>query len=136
MKNVKENKREKTFTVQTTKGITRVFKTRRGAENHARREAKTIQIPMIVTANTYFWTSGSNASSRRYNENRRNAEIESFASEFNSIPTIRVEGEYSETCKNVYKRMEYAIWKNGEWKSTNLTGLIGEAARWGITLIK
>ena len=99
MKNVKENKREKTFTVQTTKGITRVFKTRRGAENHARREAKTIQIPMIVTANTYFWTSGSNASSRRYNENRRNAEIESFASEFNSIPTIRVEGEYSETCK-------------------------------------
>ena len=55
MKNITENKKAGTFTVQTPNGKTRVFKTRRGAENHAAKHAITIDIPMIVTANTYFW---------------------------------------------------------------------------------
>lgn len=136
MKNVKENKRDKTFTVQTPNGKTRVFKTRKGAENHAEKHARSIVIPMIVTANTYFWTSGGNASSRRYNESRRNDEIQNFIDQLDRIPTVSVSGEYRETCGNVYKSMSYEVRKGESWKSTNLTGLMGECARWGITLIK
>lgn len=136
MKNIIENKKEKTFTVQTSNGKTRVFKTRRGAENHAAKHSHTIDIPRIVTANTYFWTPAGNASGRRSNERRREAEIEDFASLFDTVPTITVEGSYRETCGNVYKSMSYQVLKKGEWKPTNLTGLIGEAARWGITLVK
>jgi hypothetical protein len=136
MKNVKENKREKTFTVQTANGDVRVFKTLRGAENHARKNEKTVCAPAIVTANTYFWTPAGNASGRRSNEDRRMKEIEDFGNAFSTVPTIRVSGEYRETCKNVYKSMSYEVLKNGEWKSTNITGLTGECARWGINLVK
>lgn len=136
MKNIIENKKAGTFTVQTANGKTRVFKTRKGAENHAAKHAVSLQIPGIVTANTYFWTPSGNASGRRSSERRRNAEIELFANVFDAIPTIRVYGDYRETCGNVYKSMSYEVLRKGEWKSTNLTGLIGEAARWGIALIK
>ena len=135
MKNVIENKREKTFTVQTVAGV-KTYKTRRGAENFARKHAVVIDIPMIVTANTYFWTSGGNASTRRYNEQRRTDEIQNFANQLDRVPTVTVQGEYSESCKNVYKSMTYEIRKNGEWRVTNLTGLIGECARWGVELRK
>lgn len=136
MKNVFENKKEGTFTVQTPNGKTRVFKTLRGAENHAAKHARIIQVPQIVTANTYFWSSAGNASGRRSNEKRRNAEIEAFVNEFSAIPMIIVEGDYRETCSNVYKSMGYKILKNDEFVSTNLTGFISECARWGLTLIK
>lgn len=136
MKNIIENKKAGTFTVQTANGKTRVFKTRRGAENYAAKHAVKIDIPMILTANTYFWSPSGNASGRRSNERHRNAEIELFANVFDAIRTIRVTGDYRETCSNVYKSMDYKVMRNGEWKNTNLTGLIGEAARWGVELIK
>lgn len=135
MKNIIENKKAGTFTVQTANGKTRVFKTRKGAENHAAKHAVTVQVPMFVKANTYFWTPSGNASGRRSNEKRREAEINSFANAFAAIPTIRVAGSYRETCGNVYKSMDYIVMRKGEWENTNLTGLIGEAARWGIELI-
>ena len=135
MKNITENKRAKTFTVQTTAGV-KTYKTRKGAENFAAKHACKIDIPMIVTANTYFWTSGGSASSRRYNEQRREGEIQNFINQLAAIPTITVQGEYRETCGNVYKSMTYEIRKNDEWRVTNLTGLIGECARWGVELVK
>lgn len=135
MKNITENKKAGTFTVQTANGKTRVFKTSKGAENHAAKHAVTLQIPQIVKANTYFWSPSGNASGRRSNEKRREAEIEAFAGKFAAIPTISITGEYRETCSNVYKSMDYSVMRKGEWKNTNLTGLIGEAARWGIELI-
>lgn len=46
--------------------------------------------------NSYFWTPGSHASSRRSNESRNN-----FAYE-NDRYGISVENSYSESCKNVY----------------------------------
>lgn len=95
-----------------------------------------VDIPNIITANTYFWSSGGSASARRYNEKRHNATIEEFANYVSVIPTIKVSGDYSETCKNVYKTMSYEVLRKGEFISTNLTGLIGECARWGLTLVK
>jgi hypothetical protein len=136
MRNIKENKKEKTFTVQTPDGKTRVFKTRKGAENHALLRGVTVQVPYIATANTYFWHPQGSASGRRSSEKRRTSEIEDFAAVFEKIPTIMVSGSYSESCNRVYRRMFYEVLRKGEWVDTNLTGLIGEAARWGITVDK
>lgn len=45
----------------------------------ARASGRTAEdIPYILTANTYFWSSSSSASGRRYNEAKRESEIESF----------------------------------------------------------
>jgi hypothetical protein len=136
MKNITENKKAGTFTVQTANGKTRTFKTRRGAENHARKNIINIEVPQIVTANTYFWSPNGSASGRRSAERRREAEIENFSIQLSVIPTVRVSGSYRETCSTVYKSMEYQVCKNGEWKNTNLTGLISECARWGLILTK
>jgi len=136
MKNVIENKRAKTFAVKTPNGKEKVYKTRAGAEAWAEKHNESHSIPEIVTANTYFWSPACNASGRRGNEKRRESEIENFCHIFARIPTIRVEGFYQETGGHVYKSMTYEVSKKGEWKTTNLTGLIGEAARWGITLVK
>lgn len=136
MKNVIENKKEKTFTVQLPTGKTKVYKTRRGAEACATKNNISINIPGIVTANTYLWHTGGNASQRRRNEERYQGDIDDFARRVSVVPTIDVEGSFSQSCKNTYKTISYNVTKKGEMVKTNLTGLIGEAARWGITLVK
>lgn len=136
MKNINENKRAKTFTVQTPDGKTRVFKTLRGATNHANKHNKTFKVPTVVTANCYFWSPQSHASGRRSSERRQEGYIESFISAAKHIPTVFVEGSYRETCGHVYKQMSYKVKRNGEWRSTNITGFIGECAKWGLIFEK
>ena len=136
MKNVTVNRKEGTTTVYLPTGKIKVYKRNSSAITFAEKNQIKINIPDIVTANTYFWTSSSNASSRRSNEKRRQGEIDGFANRLNVIPTIEVKGTYNESCKNVYKGMTYKILRKDSWKETNITGLIGEAARWGIELVK
>lgn len=74
----------------------------------------TIELPAILTANTYFWTPGSSASHRRSNEARRAAEVQRFLdthADALHAAGITVEFSYSESCNNVYKSL--AIYKNG-----------------------
>lgn len=95
--------------------------------------SKTINIPSIVTAKTYFWSPEGSASGRRYKEKRRQEEIDEFAEEvMKVVPTVKIEGSYSESCRNVYKSMTYYV--NG--RRTNLTGLIGECKRNDVILVK
>ena len=84
--------------------------------------ATTIELPAILTANTYYWTPSSSASGRRSNEVRRAAEVQRFLDQH--ADAIRAAGltvafSYSESCHNVYKRLE--ITRNG--KRSNITAL-------------
>jgi len=91
----------------------------------------TIQIPSIFTANTYFWSSASNASSRRRNEDRRQDEaVELFQALGMEVSRsgdsvtgtghgLVVTFSYSESCKNVYKHLD--VKRNG--KNSNITSL-------------
>jgi len=76
-----------------------------------------LSIPEIFTANTYFWKPGTAASQRRRSEANRQAEAVDFFAAL-SMEVSRdgddVTGvghgltcvfSYSETCKNVYKRL-------------------------------
>ena len=137
MKNITINKKEKTFTVNLPKGKKCVYKTLKGAETCAVRELVTINIPAVVTANTYFWSSQGSASGRRSNESRHQNTIADFCLSVNAlVPTVQAEGTYRETCSNVYKSMTYRVFKNSEWVLTNITGFIGECTRHGVQLIK
>lgn len=74
----------------------------------------TIEIPSILTANTYFWRPGSSASARRSNEARRAAEVQQFLNrhaEALAAAGVTVEFSYGESCNNVYKSV--AIYKDG-----------------------
>jgi hypothetical protein len=79
-------------------------------------------IPDIMTANCYFWRPSSNASGRRYNEKRRNGEVENFITANKSAldaAGIVINFEYSESCHNVYKSC--TITRNG--KRSNITSV-------------
>jgi hypothetical protein len=132
IKNVHLNETKTEYIVKSPDGKTKIYKTLRGAETRARLVQCTISIPSIVTANTYFWSSQGSASGRRSNEGRRQSEIDDFCLLVNVVPGVETSGSYSESCNNVYKSMSYEV--NG--RSTNLTGLIGECARWGLNLVK
>ena len=85
-------------------------------------ETATIEIPAIMTANTYYWRPASNASSRRANEQRHTTTVQAFLDRH--ADAIRAAGievgfSYSESCHNVYKRCE--IYRNG--KKSNITAL-------------
>lgn len=131
-KNVFLNAEKTGYYVQMPNGKTRDYKRLNPAEGRAVLTRVYVDVPEIVMVNTYFWTPDSNASGRRSNENRRQSEIDNFCAIVNAIPTICAEGSYLESCKNVYKSMTYEV--NG--RTTNLTGLIGECARWGMILAK
>lgn len=85
--------------------------------------------PGILTANTYFWSSGGNASSRRRNEERHQAAVADFFEKIGFIvhrsgdaviarrDDVEAVFHYSESCKNVYKRLAV---RRGE-KKTNIT---------------
>lgn len=90
-----------------------------------------IQEPSILTANTYFWSPGRNAGSRRSAEERNLSNVAEF---FRKIGMeVTEEGDsvigkkdgivarftYSESCKNVYKHLH--ITRNG--KNSNITAL-------------
>lgn len=83
---------------------------------------ETIQLPEILTANTYFWRPGSSASQRRSNEKRHAETVQRFLdthADAIAAAGLEIEFEYSESCNNVYKRL--TIWKNG--KKSNITAL-------------
>lgn len=82
----------------------------------------TVNIPEILTANTYFWTPSGSASGRRSNERRRIGEVTAFV-EANAAALaaagIEIEFGYSESCHNVYKRC--CITRHG--KRSNITAV-------------
>lgn len=128
-------KHEKTYYIRAPKGKIYKRKTEKGAIDLHNRTKIQYDIPSIVTANTYFWSPNGSASSRRSNEERRNNEINDFCAFCNThVPNILVNGNYSESCHHVYKNMTYTLIP--ENRQTNLTGLIGHAAKWGVFLIK
>ena len=81
-----------------------------------------VEIPEIMTANTYFWSPSGNASSRRRNEARRNGEVSDFlaahADELRASG-VEVDFSYSESCAHVYKRC--AVTRDG--KRSNITAV-------------
>lgn len=82
----------------------------------------TIELPAIMTANTYYWTPSSSASGRRSNEARHAATVQAFLdqhAEAIRAAGLTVEFSYSESCHNVYKRLE--VTRNG--KRSNVTAL-------------
>lgn len=82
----------------------------------------TIEIPAIMTANTYYWRPASGASARRANEKRHADTVQRFLDTHAAAleaAGISVEFSYSESCNNVYKRLE--IYRNG--KKSNITAL-------------
>lgn len=82
----------------------------------------TKEIPSIMTANTYFWSPASNASSRRRNEVRHEAEVAEFVranADALAAAGIEIEFDYSESCRNVYKHC--TITRNG--KRSNITAV-------------
>lgn len=77
-------------------------------------ETTTIELPAILTANTYFWAPSGSASGRRSNEARRAQEVQSFLDRHAAAldaAGVTVEFSYSESCHNVYKSL--AVYKNG-----------------------
>ena len=99
-----------------------------------------MELPAILTANTYFWNPDSSAQQRRNNEARRLLEVQDFLlsiefirnpdadnwiREFNG-ETVTVDFDYSESCKNVYKSLTVY---NGPKKS-NITLLKKIAAEY------
>ena len=73
-----------------------------------------IELPSILTANTYFWTPSSSASGRRSNEKRHADEVQRFLDTHAvalEAAGVTVEFSYSESCHNVYKSV--AIYKHG-----------------------
>lgn len=95
-------------------------------------------LPEILTANTYYWRGSGCARSRRSNEDRRHEQVRDFFSQFDFLQVsssgdytyitdiqtggnmLDVTFEYSESCKNVYKRL--AVNVNG--KKSNVIGLV------------
>jgi len=132
IKNVIVNETKNGYVVQLPTGKTKKYKTLAGAEKCAVRETVVLPVPYIVMANTYFWSSQGSASGRRSNEKRHQSDINEFCERVSRIPTVYASGSYIESCRNVYKSMTYQV----NLKSTNITGLIGECARWGLTLVK
>lgn len=129
-KNVKRNKKEKIWTVQTFDGKVKTYKTERGALARAKKLYHEVFMPPIIKANTYHWSPSGSASSRRSKEEYRMNQMRVFADQFKRIPTIELTYHYEESCRIVRKKFIVEI--NG--KKSNITGLIGEAARWGIEI--
>lgn len=80
----------------------------------ATNETATIELPAILTANTYYWKPDSSANGRRRNEARRAAEVQRFLDTHAAALTaagIEVEFSYSESCSHVYKHL--AVYKDG-----------------------
>lgn len=77
-------------------------------------ETATIELPAILTANTYFWSPSSSASGRRSNEQRRAAEVQAFLDTHAAALAaagVTVDFSYSESCSHVYKSV--SIYKHG-----------------------
>ena len=77
-------------------------------------ETTSIELPAILTANTYHWTPSGTASGRRSNEKRHAAEVQRFLDQHAdaiNAAGLSIEFSYSESCNNVYKHLE--IYQNG-----------------------
>jgi hypothetical protein len=91
----------------------------------------TIQIPAILTANTYFWKPAASATARRRSEEQKKAMVATFFQAIGmDVKTLedRVIAEkedlmvifhYSESCKNIYKSLTV---KRGD-KNSNITAI-------------
>lgn len=98
-----------------------------------------ISEPSILSANTYFWNAAGNASTRRRNEEKRQAEVAAYFKAIgmevetsgNSVigekDGIVAEFSYSESCKNVYKSL--SVTRNGN--GSNITALRKLASKVG-----
>jgi hypothetical protein len=90
-----------------------------------------ISEPAILTANTYFWSPASSASSRRGNESRHLREVaewfeglgmtvtEHSGAVEGSVGEITARFSYSESCRNVYRSL--SITRGG--RRSNITAL-------------
>lgn len=83
---------------------------------------RTVEVPAILEANTWFWKPAPSASMRRANEQRRMAEVEAWL--YSNAETLQagrfeVEFSYSESCNNVYKKL--VVYHNG--RRSNLLAL-------------
>ena len=92
---------------------------------------KTINVPQIITAKTYFWTPSGSASGRRSNEKRRLAEMEDFVNSLPALKNVEIKFDYSESCRNIYK--SFTIFRNG--KKSNILGLRAECRKHGVELV-
>jgi hypothetical protein len=87
--------------------------------------------PAILTANTYFWTPGQNASTRRRNEERNQQVVADYLSALGFVVTrsgdsvaatgygLSIDFSYSESCSNVYKRL--SVMRDG--RGSNITAI-------------
>lgn len=77
----------------------------------------TIEEPAVLTANTYFWTPGGNASSRRRAEAKHQGAVRQWLISLGFVEItpgvyqhletrLLVSFSYNESCRNVYKRLE------------------------------
>lgn len=81
-----------------------------------------MNIPDILTADTWFWSPSGSASGRRANEKRRGEEVSRFIDENKTALSkagIAIDFSYSETCTRVYKRC--AILRDGQ--RSNITAV-------------
>jgi uncharacterized FlaG/YvyC family protein len=75
---------------------------------------KAVELPAILTANTFYWRPGRTARERRANEQRHYAEVEAFLEAHKEIlqtAGIEVQFSYSESCNHVYKHIR--VYQNG-----------------------
>ena len=93
----------------------------------------TIEIPSILTANTFYWSPSNIASGRRRNEEKRQEEVSNFFKALGfevqlssdrviaNLPSKKLEVifEYSETCGHVYKSL--SVYRDG--KKSNITAI-------------
>lgn len=88
----------------------------------------TISVPKVLTSNTFYWTPGGSAFSRRSNEQRHLAEVDTFLHSLGFTDDgqgayvkgdIAVLFSYRESCHHVYKHLR--VWKDG--RRSNITTL-------------
>ena len=87
------------------------------------------EIPKILSANTFYWNSGKNSSTRRWNEEKNQSEVANFLEKIGfdvnregdhvigKRDGVEINFHYTESCNNVYKTLK--IYKND--KRSNIT---------------
>ena len=129
--NIKNIVKENDIFIVAYNGKIKEYKRLSAAIKFAKEQMIPIEIPVTVTASTFFWIPAGNASGRRRNEQRRGAELDYFCSEIMAIPDVSATWNYSETCHNVYCSVHFRIGN----RQTNLTGIKNHALKNGFELI-
>lgn len=80
-------------------------------------EQARIELPDILTANTFYWRPGRTASERRSNESRQRRKVAEFLKAHEDVlkaAGIEVRFYYEESCNHVYKKVK--VYENGVLK--------------------